>query len=112
MLRCIVIKKETKGDYMPRVKMFKNLTLREKYTMWLKETFNAVEVVSKTDKYHVMKTVDVKGDLFWFLGKSGAIRINRKNAATTSMDFESNVKGRFNVWCELKSGGNIELTPE
>jgi len=87
---------------MPRQKMFKNMKLQEKYSMWLQETMSAVSIDSKTSKYVVFKTVDSKGDLFWFLGKSGAVRICRTNTSTKSMDFERQIKPKFKVWEETK----------
>jgi len=91
---------------MSREKLFKNLKLQEKYSMWLKETRNATEVESRTSKYNVMKTIDGKGDLFWFLGKSGAVRINRKNSSSTTLDFQRQIQLEFNTWCLEK--GNYE----
>lgn len=88
---------------MARQKMFKNLKLQEKYAMFLKETLKAVEVDSRSGKYVVLKTVDSKGDLFWFLGKGGAVRICRSNAATKSMDFSNQIKSKlkFDQWNDM-----------
>lgn len=88
---------------MSRQKMFKNLKLQEKYTMFLKETLNAHDVESRTGKYVVVKTIDSKGDLFWFLGKGGAVRICRSNTATKSIDFSNQMKSKLNFdqWDEM-----------
>lgn len=83
-------------------KAFKNIKLQEKYMLFLLETQNAKEIESKTGKYLVMKNLDSKGDLFWFLGKSGAVRINRKNASTTSIDFSKQIQPKFLKWCMEK----------
>jgi len=87
---------------MPREKAFIKQTLQVKQSMFLKECFNAVEVDSKTSKYIVLKTIDTKGELFWFLGKGGAVRINRKNASTTSIDFQKHISLKYNKWCDSK----------
>lgn len=70
-------------------------TLQTKYARILKENRSAVEIESRTGKYVVLKSQDSKGDLFWFLGKSGAVRVNRKNASTTSVDFATHFKKIF-----------------
>ncbi len=91
---------------MAREKLFKNLKLQEKYSMFLIETHNAVVVDSRTGKYNVLKTIDTKAECFWFLGKSGAVRINRKNYATTSFDFQRQIQPKFDVWEKTKSQEN------
>jgi len=84
---------------MSKQKLFKNLKLQEKYSLWLKEVFDAVYVESRTGKYIVLKTIE-KGNTerFWFLGKSGAIRVANTNASTKSFDFQQCVKEAFLSW--------------
>jgi len=82
--------------------MFKNLKLQEKYTMFLKEMFSAVEVDSRSGKYIVLKTNEKGTDRFWFLGKAGAVRIARTNAATKSMDFARHIQDTFGAWEVIK----------
>ena len=88
---------------MSRQKAYKNLTLREKYTLWLLDTLevhgmNTVEVPAKSGKYDVFKGKDSAGDWFIFVGKSGALRFGRTAAATKSMDFSDRLKKKFAIW--------------
>jgi len=87
---------------MARTKMFKNLKLQEKYSMFLQEIYGAMEVDSKTGKYVVLKITDSKGDGFWFLGKSGAVRFCRTNTATKSFDFSIQIQLKFKAWEKMK----------
>ena len=84
-------------------KELSKLTLQMQQKKWLEETRNAVQVLSRSSKYIVMKTVDQKGDLFWFLGKNGAVRINRKNASTDSMSYTDQLKPQFIKWKNSKN---------
>lgn len=77
-------------------------TLQEQYSEFLVETRKAVEVNSRTNKYKVYKSVDSKGDVYWFLGTRGAIRICRTNSSTNSMDYERLIKPSFERWKQTK----------
>lgn len=89
------------------MKSFKNLKLQQKYSMFLAETRNAVEVDSRTSKYKVLKSVDSQGDCFWFLGKGGSIRFNRKNKSTTSMDFSKYFKEDGSTYITWEKTKNV-----
>jgi hypothetical protein len=87
-----------KEEYqMSRQKAYSNLTLQEKYSLWLEDT-GRTKVESRSGKYKVYKGVDTKGEYFLFLGKAGALRFGRTSAATQSMDFSSRFKASFLVW--------------
>jgi hypothetical protein len=87
---------------METVKAYRSLTLRENYVLFLVETRGAVAVPSKSSKYHVYKTVDSRGDLFWFLGKSGSVRICRKNTSTKSIDWMPQIQKHYVTWVQKK----------
>jgi hypothetical protein len=88
---------------MPKEKLYKNLKLQEKYAMFLTDTQvnwgrECVEVESRTSKYRVFAGKDSRGVYYIFLGESGAIRLNRKNAVTGSMDIATTYKKMFDEW--------------
>lgn len=91
---------------MARQKLFKNLKLQEKYAMWLTEFLQAEEVEPRTGRYRVLKTTDQTGFVFWFLGKSGAVRTCRTNAATKSIDVSGKIKKAFSDWETKKLAEN------
>jgi len=88
---------------MSRPKSYARMTLREKYTLYLTDDKKnmgrgCVPCDSKTGKYTVFSGSDSGGEYYFFLGKSGSVRFNRKNAASTSMDYSSILKRTFQKW--------------
>lgn len=57
-------------------------TLREQYSEGL-EKLGCKKVASKSGKYEVYEAPEGRG--FYFLGKSGAVRVARTNSATASV---------------------------
>lgn len=79
---------------MSRPKLFKNLTLKEKYSLFL-ESLNYVEVDSR-NRYKIYKSN--KADLYFLLGSNGAIRKNYKPIISGSVSVKFNEK--FNQFCQ------------
>ena len=64
-----------------RLKMFKNTTKRQKLIMYFNE--NGFEMVdSTTTKYVVFK--DPNSNIHYLIGKSGAVRMNKRNTVAGS----------------------------
>ncbi len=61
-------------------KLFKNTTLTDKIALFIKNTKNFPEIESRTTKYRVFKGEK----LFYFVGRSGAVRTNFKNTVSGS----------------------------
>ena len=81
--------------------MYKNLTLQEKYTLFLMDSrenggLECVEVETRSGKYKAFKRPNM--DKFVFLGKGGAIRTANKNSSTGSFDVSAGYKVLFNLW--------------
>ena len=78
-------------------KMFKNTTLKQKFSIYFKEN-GFREVDSRTGKYKVF----YGNGLFYFIGKSGAVRVNHKNAATGSRSHTESFRKMITEWAVTK----------
>jgi hypothetical protein len=85
------------GNIMSRQKAYSNLTLQEKYSLWLEDT-GRTKVETRSGKYKVYRGVGTAGEYFIFLGKAGALRFGKSSSATLSMDFSSTLKKSFAEW--------------
>lgn len=74
-------------------KLFKNTTQSQKTIMFFKEK-GAEEVVSRTGKY----TVLFSGTRYYFIGKSGAVRVNSRNSAAGSVSWTDKFKPMIKEW--------------
>jgi len=78
-------------------KMFKNTTLREKYCIYFEENAH-VEVESRTNKYRVFK-----GPIFYyFVGRSGGVRANDRNAVNGSFSRSDSFKRMITDWAKQR----------
>ncbi len=75
-------------------KMFKNTTLKQKFTLYFKEN-GLKEVESSTRKYKVFK-----GNRFYFIGRSGAVRVNDRNTVKGSHSHTDNFKKIIKKWAK------------
>jgi hypothetical protein len=81
---------------MPK-KLFKNLSLSQKTVLYFKSHgFKAVE--SRTGKYNVL----FSGTRYYFIGKSGAIRVNNRNSASSSRSFTDHFKPQIKKWADAQ----------
>lgn len=81
---------------MARQKSFKNLTLREKFSVYFAEI--GFKPVASRSKYVVYSN----GTQYIFLGSNGAVRVNSKNSATGSHSFTDHFKRVMEQWAVNK----------
>ena len=80
------------------MKLFKNTTLRQKFSLYFAEKgFELVE--SRSSKYKVFKGPK----LFYFVGKSGSVRINFKNTASGSRSQTDTFKKLILEWANIRN---------
>lgn len=84
-------------------KLFKNLTLKQKFVMYFKSR-GFKEVESRTGKYQVFlcQSQNQGKGLFYFLGRSGAVRVNSRNAVKGARSHTDGFKDLLNHWSKTQ----------
>jgi hypothetical protein len=83
------------GKLLMAKKLFKNLTLSQKTVLYFEEQY-FTRVDSKSGKYTVLKSPT----RYYFIGKSGAIRVNSVNRASDSFSYTDRFKPLIKAWAE------------
>lgn len=79
-------------------KLFKNLTQSQKTVLYFKELgYESVE--SRTGKYTVLKSPT----RYYFIGSSGAVRVNSRNSASGSFSYTDLFRPKIKEWAETQN---------
>ena len=93
---------------MAKKKLYKNLTLQQKIAKYMLES-NCKRVFSKTRKYMCF---EANPSRFYFVGASGAVRVNDRNAAGDSQSITANFKKIIKLWeKKIDPKSWVELQP-
>ena len=76
------------------------MNLHDRYVRYFTEERGFVTVESRTRKYTVLKGKDTSGDIYYFIGSRGAIRLSRKGYITQSYDCSIYIKRVMELWEE------------
>ncbi len=91
-----------------RKKLFKNLTLQQKISLYLL-SLGCIRVQCKTRKYFCFH---VNPDRYYFIGSAGAVRVNNHKAVSGSTSITDRMKKTVKKWAEFKNPKEwIELQP-
>ena len=80
-------------------KLFKNTTLKQKYIIYFNELKEFEEVETRSSKYIVFKGPK----LYYFIGRSGAVRINYKNTVNGSRSQTDLFKKLITDWMNVRN---------